>query len=38
MSAIVQARANYNLALPLYKSSVLDPQALALFVADSRFS
>jgi D-alanine--poly(phosphoribitol) ligase subunit 1 len=38
MDAILQARANYNLALPFYESSVLDPQALALFVADSRFS
>ncbi|MGD1106462.1 MAG: amino acid adenylation domain-containing protein [Terracidiphilus sp.] len=38
MSAIVQPRANYNLALPFYESSVRSPQALALFVADSRFS
>jgi len=38
MSAIVQARANYNLALPFYENAVASPQALALFVADSRFS
>ncbi|MGB6725689.1 MAG: amino acid adenylation domain-containing protein [Terracidiphilus sp.] len=38
MSAIVPARASYNLALPFYENSVLNPQALALFVADSRFS
>jgi len=29
---------NYNLALPFYESSVSDPQALALFVGNSRFS
>jgi amino acid adenylation domain-containing protein len=38
MSAIVQPRANYNLALPFYESSVRSPHALALFVADTRFS
>jgi D-alanine--poly(phosphoribitol) ligase subunit 1 len=29
---------NYNVALPFYESSVADPQALALFVGNSRFS
>ncbi len=29
---------NYNLALPFYESSVSGPQALALFVGNSRFS
>jgi D-alanine--poly(phosphoribitol) ligase subunit 1 len=38
MNAIIPARTNYNLALPFYECSVSDPQALALFVADSRFS
>jgi amino acid adenylation domain-containing protein len=38
MSTIVPIRANYNLALPFYENSVLEPQALALFVADSRSS
>ena len=38
MSTIATPRMNYNLALPFYESSVADPQALALFVGNSRFS
>jgi D-alanine--poly(phosphoribitol) ligase subunit 1 len=38
MNAIVPARSNYNLALPFYENSVRDPQAVALFVADSQYS
>ncbi|HEY1803250.1 MAG TPA: amino acid adenylation domain-containing protein [Terracidiphilus sp.] len=38
MDAIATPRSNYNLALPFYESSVRDPQALALFVGESRFS
>lgn len=38
MSSIAAARMNYNLALPFYENSVRNPQSLALFVADSRFS
>ncbi len=38
MSAIVEPRTNYNLALPFYESSVRNPRALALFVGETRFS
>ncbi len=38
MDAIATPRSNYNLALPFYESSVRDPQALALFVGDSRYT
>jgi D-alanine--poly(phosphoribitol) ligase subunit 1 len=38
MSSIVAARMNYNLALPFYENSVRNPQALALFAGDSRYS
>jgi amino acid adenylation domain-containing protein len=38
MKAIATPRINYNLALPFYESTVRNPQALALFAGDSRFS
>jgi amino acid adenylation domain-containing protein len=38
MSSVVVTKPNFNLALPFYENSVLNPQALALFVGDTRFS
>src|SRR5271156_1167217 len=38
MSATVNAKRNYNLALPFYENSAANPQALALFVGETRFS
>jgi D-alanine--poly(phosphoribitol) ligase subunit 1 len=38
MSAIVNIRPNYNLALPFHENSAANPQALALFVGEKRFS
>jgi amino acid adenylation domain-containing protein len=38
MSSIVNSRTNYNLALPFHEYSIASPQALALFVGESRFS
>lgn len=38
MNAIATPRSNYNLAMPFYECSVQDPQALALFAGDSRYS
>lgn len=38
MSAIVNAGTNFNLALPFYENSVTNPEALALYVGDTRFS
>ena len=38
MDAIATPRSNYNLALPFYKCSLNDPNALALYVADCPYS
>jgi len=38
MSAIVNNTTNYNLALPFYKSSVANPENMALFVGGARLS
>ncbi|MGA3070713.1 MAG: amino acid adenylation domain-containing protein [Terracidiphilus sp.] len=38
MSAIVNAKTNFNLALPFYENSVTNPEALALYVGDTRFT
>jgi D-alanine--poly(phosphoribitol) ligase subunit 1 len=38
MSAIMNTKPNYNLALPFYKNAVTNSQALALFVGGERFS
>jgi D-alanine--poly(phosphoribitol) ligase subunit 1 len=38
MSAIVDTKPNYNLALPFYENSAKSPQTLALFVGETRFS
>jgi amino acid adenylation domain-containing protein len=38
MNAIVDKHENYNLALAFYKNAVANPQDLALFVGDARFT
>ena len=38
MSAIANAKTNFNLALPFYENSVTNPEALALYVGDTRFT
>jgi D-alanine--poly(phosphoribitol) ligase subunit 1 len=38
MSALVKTRTNYNLALPFFENSSTTPQALALFVGETRYS
>ena len=38
MSAIANTRTNFNLALPFYENSVTNPDALALYVGDTRYS
>jgi acyl-CoA synthetase (AMP-forming)/AMP-acid ligase II len=38
MSAMVNTRTNYNLALPFYENSVTNSHNLALFVGGTRFS
>src|ERR1700685_3753536 len=38
MSATASTRTNYNLALPFYENSVMNPESLALFVGGQRFS
>jgi D-alanine--poly(phosphoribitol) ligase subunit 1 len=38
MSTLVETRTNYNLALPFFENSSTNPQALALFVGETRYS
>jgi amino acid adenylation domain-containing protein len=38
MSTIVNAKTNYNLALPFYENSIANPHALALLVGETQFT